>query len=336
VPALGRHVHFDERSRGFPVRSVLPLRVPHTKRIWGLPNYYPLDQGSEGACVGFGFAGELAADPVVIHADNSFARDLYRRAQAEDRLMGNDWSEGASVLAGARACKRAGHISSYRWAFGVNDVIDTLCHVGPVVVGVPWYESMYDTSVDGLVDVSGDVVGGHCILLTGYWPAHPGFGDVVLWENSWGPGYGVNGRGFIRVADLARLLAEDGEAVVAVDTLPRPPEPRRPWWRRFFAMFGFAWCLMALVALTACSVPVKGVGVGTVPSSAPPAGVTATVAPAAVAPTSRAAVPAPAPKQSASYANCSAARAAGAAPIYRGEPGYAAKLDRDSDGIACE
>ncbi|MBH8598728.1 MULTISPECIES: excalibur calcium-binding domain-containing protein [unclassified Thermoactinomyces] len=36
------------------------------------------------------------------------------------------------------------------------------------------------------------------------------------------------------------------------------------------------------------------------------------------------------------YPNCSAARAAGAAPIYEGEPGYAKKLDRDGDGIACE
>ncbi|GAB4586284.1 excalibur calcium-binding domain-containing protein [Nocardia sp. IFM 10818] len=36
------------------------------------------------------------------------------------------------------------------------------------------------------------------------------------------------------------------------------------------------------------------------------------------------------------YANCSEAKAAGAAPIYRGEPGYRAKLDRDNDGIACE
>jgi hypothetical protein len=36
------------------------------------------------------------------------------------------------------------------------------------------------------------------------------------------------------------------------------------------------------------------------------------------------------------YKNCTAARAAGAAPIYRGEPGYRAGLDRDNDGIACE
>ncbi|GAA3436851.1 hypothetical protein GCM10018954_064610 [Kutzneria kofuensis] len=36
------------------------------------------------------------------------------------------------------------------------------------------------------------------------------------------------------------------------------------------------------------------------------------------------------------YKNCAAARAAGAAPLYRGQPGYRAALDRDNDGIACE
>ena len=36
------------------------------------------------------------------------------------------------------------------------------------------------------------------------------------------------------------------------------------------------------------------------------------------------------------YRNCSAARAAGAAPIRDGDPGYAGHLDRDGDGVACE
>ena len=37
-----------------------------------------------------------------------------------------------------------------------------------------------------------------------------------------------------------------------------------------------------------------------------------------------------------SYANCAAARAAGAAPLTTDDPGYAAHLDRDDDGVACE
>ncbi|PCG84290.1 calcium-binding protein [Streptomyces sp. WZ.A104] len=36
------------------------------------------------------------------------------------------------------------------------------------------------------------------------------------------------------------------------------------------------------------------------------------------------------------YANCTAVRAAGAAPIHAGEPGYGRHLDRDGDGVACE
>ncbi|VXC08828.1 excalibur calcium-binding domain-containing protein [Citricoccus sp. K5] len=49
----------------------------------------------------------------------------------------------------------------------------------------------------------------------------------------------------------------------------------------------------------------------------------------------RAPEPAQAPA-SANYANCSEARAAGAAPVYRGDPGYSKKLDRDGDGVGCE
>lgn len=36
------------------------------------------------------------------------------------------------------------------------------------------------------------------------------------------------------------------------------------------------------------------------------------------------------------YPNCAAARAAGVAPLYAGQPGYSSNLDRDGDGVACE
>lgn len=61
------------------------------------------------------------------------------------------------------------------------------------------------------------------------------------------------------------------------------------------------------------------------PSSPQPAPVPAKLAPVQ-----------PPPVASVHYENCTAARAAGVTPIYRGQPGYASKLDRDHDGIACE
>ena len=67
-------------------------------------------------------------------------------------------------------------------------------------------------------------------------------------------------------------------------------------------------------------------------------------APAAAPAPAQQAAPAPAPAQvqmapapaAAYYANCTAARAAGAAPLYAGHAGYRPELDRDKDGVACE
>ncbi|WP_246741980.1 excalibur calcium-binding domain-containing protein [Actinomyces sp. HMT897] len=44
----------------------------------------------------------------------------------------------------------------------------------------------------------------------------------------------------------------------------------------------------------------------------------------------------PAQKPQAYYRNCAEAKAAGAAPLYQGDPGYRSALDRDHDGVACE
>ncbi|WLQ05027.1 GmrSD restriction endonuclease domain-containing protein [Arthrobacter oryzae] len=67
-----------------------------------------------------------------------------------------------------------------------------------------------------------------------------------------------------------------------------------------------------------------------------PAVVVPVPAPAAPAPVVPVPVPvAPAPA-AAYYANCAAAKAAGAAPLYAGSAGYRPALDRDRDGVACE
>ncbi|PZR52946.1 deoxyribonuclease [Xylanimonas oleitrophica] len=56
-------------------------------------------------------------------------------------------------------------------------------------------------------------------------------------------------------------------------------------------------------------------------------------APAPAAPEAAAGAPAPADVY---YASCTEARAAGAAPVRVGDPGYRAGLDRDGDGVGCE
>ena len=73
------------------------------------------------------------------------------------------------------------------------------------------------------------------------------------------------------------------------------------------------------------------------PTSTPTPEPTATPVPPTPTPVPPTPTPTPRPAQSnVYYRNCDEARAAGAAPIYRGEPGYRPALDRDGDGIACE
>lgn len=51
---------------------------------------------------------------------------------------------------------------------------------------------------------------------------------------------------------------------------------------------------------------------------------------------SRLRLEAPRSTPSRAYSNCDAARAAGAAPVCVGEPGFGPHLDADGDGIGCE
>lgn len=221
----------DSRNADFPVRTALsPQARPKTKLYAGPLSR--LDQGAEGACVGFGWATELMSTPVRVHPPESgptstaeadadaFGRRIYNAAKKIDEWPGENY-DGTSVLAGARVMKAIGYVTEYRWAANVGDVVDSLIQHGPVVLGIPWYESMYDTDAEGKVTIGGPVVGGHCITLTGYIHAWKKQGEHVRWRNSWGTEYGVAGDGYVSLTDLGKLLAGDpeygaGEACVPI------------------------------------------------------------------------------------------------------------------------
>lgn len=217
---LDRLVQFDDRSRAFPIRELIGTPRPRSY-TWGVPGGLSqvLDQGSEGACVGFAWAGERAARPVAKPTTDADALAVYRHAQTLDEWPGEDYS-GTSVLAGAKAAQARGWLRSYRWAFGLDDVLATLGTYGPVVLGIPWFDSMYDPTprdartgrVAATITVSGSVVGGHAILARGVNLRRE---EVVL-RNSWGSGWGDRGDAAVSFADLDRLLRERGEACVPV------------------------------------------------------------------------------------------------------------------------
>lgn len=213
----------DPRSKNYSIRSLFrDKKITPRKVMW--KEGIVLDQGSEGACVGFGWMTEILAEPFApdIQPSESFANSLafkyYDRAKRLDDWPGEDY-DGTSVLAGAKVMLEEKLITSYRWCFSIEDIRDAVIEEGPVVIGIPWLENMYSTYKNGVVRVSGAVVGGHCLTITGYDPAMLINGkthEVFRWRNSWGSDYGLDGSGYIKYTDLAKLLANNGEACVPI------------------------------------------------------------------------------------------------------------------------
>lgn len=216
----------DPRSLAYPARTLF-RKTEVANWTWRTPTI-PLDQGREGACVGFGWTHEALTTPVVVDFSSLaiqgwnkppelFARSVYRAAQFIDEWDGEGY-EGTSVNAGAKIMRQAGLLKNWRWAFSVDDVIMSIINIGPVVLGVNWYTGMY-SAPGGILSVTGQLAGGHCILAHAVRKAGVIFPDeeAVGIFNSWGPTYGVNGHAWIRKSALARLLSEQGEAAVPVN-----------------------------------------------------------------------------------------------------------------------
>lgn len=213
---LDRVVYYDERSKQFPIRELVATQKPRSY-TWGLKTR--LDQGQEGACVGFSWSHELAASPVVVAGiTNESARQVYFSAQQLDTEPGGAYPgakpyyEGTDVLSGAKAVEALGKLKEYRWAFNLDDVILAVGHQGPGILGTNWYEGQMDTDSKGFIHVTGKVVGGHAICVRGVNVTKKYF----TLANSWGASWGKGGDCYISFDDFEKLLLNDGEFCIPV------------------------------------------------------------------------------------------------------------------------
>jgi hypothetical protein len=219
MPAFGRLIQFDDRSRNFPIRAQLTPLQATTPRSYTWRNPIRLDQGSLGSCVGNAWAHELAAKPFPIPGvDERFAVDVYNQAQVIDGFDDTPPEEGTSVLAGAKIISKMGFLLEYRWAFGLDDLILAVGWKGPAVIGVPWYDAMMSTDKRGYVHATGGIVGGHAILCNRVNIRDKFFGLSNSWGSWWGvkDSWGLGGACRISFADVDKLLHEQGEACIPV------------------------------------------------------------------------------------------------------------------------
>ncbi|MFE9844666.1 hypothetical protein [Streptomyces goshikiensis] len=244
---FGRYVEHDPRSLAY-AHGVLPgsaiKPVTWTRRI------PVLDQGQLGSCTGNAGTGLLGTDSagrrglttVTIttaaaqashgrfaageHAlDEAFAVALYSLATVLDEISGQypPTDTGSSGLGAAKALQTLGLAARYTHAFSLA-ALDSALQTGPVMIGIPWLDSMFTPGPDGeiRVDRESPVAGGHEIELAGLDEA----GRYWL-TNSWGSAWGVAGSGYVTAGDLAWLLSQQGDVTIPAWASPSKPAPQR-------------------------------------------------------------------------------------------------------------
>lgn len=208
---LGRLLEHDQRSRMFQADTSPALRTVMHSHFGAI-----LDQGNTGSCTGHAAAHALATRPMYQKRqyNHDDAMRFYSLGTQNDQWLGNEFppvDEGSSALGVCKGLKAIGEITSYRHCFGLYQTLGALV-LGPVMIGINFYEDMFRLNKGGFMVPGGQVAGGHEMCLVGINTN----GAYVTGINSWGPGWGLKGRFKMAFSDLDRLLREDGDATVAV------------------------------------------------------------------------------------------------------------------------
>jgi len=174
-----------------------------------------LDQADTNHCVGAAWCGWGICLPTASEYTNEDLHRVYYECKVIDGDPGEE--NGTTLRTGAKAMRARGRISRYYFAGSVREAADFVCTYGSIILGIDWYEGFNDADANGVIHVAGEIVGGHCILWTGVVVMN-GEAYAVL-RNSWGTDWGLGGDCYLRLADLAAVFANRGEAAAATEVL---------------------------------------------------------------------------------------------------------------------
>lgn len=224
----------------------LPSAVVVEKTLILPPWHQQHNQGSEGACVGFGTTMMLT----ILNMIQSIAQGvrspyirynpwwLWDRAKEIDAFANTNPGDnnGTTVRAGCEVLRSLGHanwknekdrksfdpamastgISTYRWATKIDEVRTAIANSNPVSIGVNWYSNFDNPELFGgeywigKPKDLGKVRGGHCVCVYGASDQR----QAVRIKNSWGSAYPEV---WMPYSTLERLIKEGGEVALITD-----------------------------------------------------------------------------------------------------------------------
>lgn len=208
---LARLINHDPQSKNYPAET-----APIKSVSWSHSGPV-LDQGDIGSCTGNAAADCMNTAPLYDGKrpllDERAAVAIYSWATHHDGFGGvyPPTDTGSSGLAAAKAVKSLGLIRSYRHAFGLEHALGALSR-GPVMVGIPWYHSMFRPDAQGFIRPDGNVEGGHELAVI----ANNADKRFVTLLNSWGPDWGINGTAYVSWDDFGALLSDQGDCTVLI------------------------------------------------------------------------------------------------------------------------
>ncbi len=211
------------------------------------PGHMILDQGSEGACTGFGLAATinflLWQKQGFQEPEQVSPRMLYHLARVYDEWPGEDYS-GSSCRGAMRGWHRHGACSEALWPYrdkrgkvkfiepsngwdtdaakrplgayyrvnkdSIADMQAAICEVGAIYVSAQVHEGWFlgKTKQPVIIDFPRKNTGGHAFAIGGY------NADGFLVQNSWGPDWGFNGFAFLSYDDWVKNGADAWVAVL--------------------------------------------------------------------------------------------------------------------------
>jgi hypothetical protein len=224
---------FDERSRNFPVRSLtVEGEIPRT---WMWECNKVLDQGSTPECVGYAGAHYGIATPIPQpNINDIIAHQFYKGAQDNDEWPGDDY-EGSSGIGLFKYLKKIKFCTGGYWAFTLMEELLGISRVCPALTGTSWMTGMMEPDSEGFVKATGYNEGGHEYLRLGV-----NMEEKYIWiHNSWGKGYGLNGRAKIRFDEAEKLRSGQDTLFLQGEKTdwqnPIPPQPDPGWCKSKFS-----------------------------------------------------------------------------------------------------
>ncbi len=216
---LGRFYAPDERDNAYLLRELTgpaSLDSLPAYKYWSSP--YCLDQGATPKCTAFSAKTLLMNNPVRQIGEHPTTDEIYTYAQNNDAWPGTDY-EGSSVRAAMKALVYYTTVTTYRWAFTLDDAVRWVSLYGTLNLGTDWHKDMSRPYIgsDGRswIEPTGTLQGGHAYLLNGVNREQGKF----RMENNWGREWGDNGFAWISFDSVEYLLSQNGEAACPTEVM---------------------------------------------------------------------------------------------------------------------